>query len=122
MEDIYIYKNVFDNIYRNAKKNKSSSSIVYLDEKRHKVHLDKNDELYIKINKVRHNIKLKKPNKHPCAVIINEWFKDDSPFLAKFCYLGYFAFIPLIKYGTNGRKIHNDYDEYWAKYQKYYNN
>ena len=65
-----------------------------------------------------HNIKTNNP--HPCAVIINEWFKDDVQFLAKFCYLGYFAFTPLIKYGTNGRKIHNDFDEYWAKYQKYF--
>tara|TARA_R100000951_G_C2597595_1_gene167139 strand:- start:105 stop:335 length:231 start_codon:yes stop_codon:yes gene_type:complete len=59
-------------------------------------------------------------NSHPTADIIKEWFKDDNPDISKFCFLGYFAFKPLIKSGTNGRQIHDDYDEYWDEFNWYF--
>ena len=57
-------------------------------------------------------------NTHPVADIIRHHFKDDVPWVSKFVYLGYYGFIPLIKCGSNGRKIHFDYEEYWEDYEQ----
>jgi len=66
--------------------------------------------------------KIKYYNSHPCADIIKQSFRDDGmcECMPKFITLGYWAFIPLIKRGTNGRQIENDYDEYWKPYQYYF--
>ena len=53
---------------------------------------------------------------HPIADIIKEWFKDDVPWVSKFTQLGYWGFIPLIKRGSNGRKIEIDFEKYWEEY------
>tara|TARA_A100001201_G_scaffold142457_1_gene140726 strand:+ start:4555 stop:4971 length:417 start_codon:yes stop_codon:yes gene_type:complete len=136
MAEIKVRQALYDRIKNKATKNKSKSSMLdLLDEdfimtgnsKRYKVNLDENDVLYIKIKKVRHNLvrepepepEPEKPT-HPCAQIIKYWFKDHNPKISKFCFLGYFGFTPLIKCGTNGRQIHNDYEDYWSKFEYYF--
>ena len=55
-------------------------------------------------------------NSSPCADIIKEHFKNDVPYVSKFVYLRYFGFLPLTQFGSNGRQIHNEYDEYWQEW------
>ena len=57
-------------------------------------------------------------NTHPAADIIKHHFKDDVPWVSKFVFMRYHGFIPLTDCGSNGRKIHNDYGEYWEDYEK----
>lgn len=51
-------------------------------------------------------------NSTPCADIMREHFKV-CPGMSQFRYMYYFGFNPLTQYGSNGRKIHVDFDEYW---------
>ena len=57
-------------------------------------------------------------NTHPAADIIKHHFKDDVPWVSKFVFMRYHGFIPLTNCGSNGRKIHNDYGEYWEDYER----
>ena len=57
-------------------------------------------------------------NTHPVADIIRHRFKDDVPWVSKFVGMRYFGFIPLNSCGSNGRKIHIDYEEYYENYEQ----
>ena len=62
----------------------------------------------------------KKPETpHPNVHILNEWWWDYDTPRPLFRNLMYFGFYPLTKSGTNGRQIHNDYDDYWRPYIVY---
>ena len=58
-------------------------------------------------------------NSHPCADFIKVWLERTVPWVPTIAYLGYCGFTPLTECGSNGRKIHMDYEQYLKDYDIY---
>jgi len=124
---LYIDEQLYNHILNRCMKNKTQSTFITL-HRRYRIYAAWDDTLnesalYYMENKemVKVIVKEAKPKSiHPCAKIIKDSFKGDNPHLSKFVFLGYFGFTPLTKCGTNARQIHNEYDEYWSKFEHYF--